>query len=258
MELKQISQALDTYIRPGTFPLAIKMVTSTKEIPEKTKIPKRDWGLTMPLCQGISIARRYGWQIAMGDEDMVCPLGSFTLGFLPAKTKLLDGTFDVPFWVKDQDARAKFTQSLPQMDLGRYTHLVATPLHRAAFEPQVIIIYGNAAQISRLVQAVVYQTGKPFASTSLGGFACGEEITKPMQTNQCQFIIASGGDRIVAQTQDHELSFAAPMSQVEMLIEGLEGTHKVGVRYPTPSYLMYTADFPASYSELNDYLRKED
>ncbi len=43
-----------------------------------------------------------------------------------------------------------------------------------------------------------------------------------------------------------------------MLIGGLEGTHKVGVRYPTPSYLMYTAQFPASYDELTDYLRQDD
>ena len=37
---------------------------------------------------------------------MLCPLGALTLGFVPAKVKFLDGSFRIPLWLKDQDARA--------------------------------------------------------------------------------------------------------------------------------------------------------
>jgi len=257
LELQEIEQALNTYIRPGSFPVAIKMVTSVDEIPEKARRPKQDLGTPMPVCQGIALARRYGWVMAMGKDDMLCPLGALTLGFLPARSRFLDGSFNVPFWVKDQNARAKMARSLPRLEPGKYTHLVAAPLHRASFEPQVIIIHGNPAQIARLIQATVYATGEAIVSSSTGGIACGEQITKTILTDQCQFTVAGGGDRAIAQTQDDEISFAVPMSKVGALIEGLERTHKAGMRYPTLSFLTFKAQFPPSFGELMDYLEQD-
>ena len=234
------------------------MVGSTSEIPEKARMPKRDLGVTMPVCQCIALARRLGWLMAMGEEDMLCPLGALTLGFVPAKDKFLDGSFEEPFWIKSQDIRAKMNQNLPRLEYDKYTHIVIAPLHRAGFEPDVIIVYGNPAQISRLIQSAVCATGEPIVSSSGGGFACGSEITVPIQTGQCQVIMVGGGDRAIAQTQDHEAAFAVPASKVEALVQGLEETHKSGMRYPTPSFLMYQAQFPPAFGELMDYLRQSD
>jgi hypothetical protein len=35
-----------------------------------------------------------------------------------------------------------------------------------------------------------------------------------------------------------------------MILEGLEGTHQGGVRYPIPSFLRYTGQFPEHYTEM--------
>lgn len=263
MELQKINDALNIYIRPGTFPVAVKMAKSAAEVPEKARMPKRDLGVTMAVCQGIAIARRLGWLIAMGKEDMLCPPGALGLGLVSAKAKFLDGSFNVPFWLKSQEMRAKVNRNLPRLEYGKYSHVVMAPLHRADFEPQVIIIYGNPAQISRLIQSAVYATAEPIISSSAGGFACGGEITVPILTDKCQVIITGGiitggGDRAIAQADDHEVAFAAPISKVDALIEGLEATHKAGMRYPTPSFLMYQAQFPPAFAELMEYLRQSD
>ena len=46
-DLKAVEQALNNYIRPLTFPVAIKMLKSEDEIPEKTRRPfqqmKKRW-----------------------------------------------------------------------------------------------------------------------------------------------------------------------------------------------------------------------
>lgn len=256
MELEKIGQALDSYVRPQTYPVAIRMITSTDEIPEKARMPKRDLGTPMAVCQGVALARRYGWLIAMGKEDMLCPLGAVALGFLPARARFLDGSYAIPFWVKDQDVRAKMARGIQQLEQGKYTHIVAAPLHRAIFEPHVVIVYGNPAQVARLIQAAVYGTGAPVTSSSAGGFACGQEITATLLTGQCQFIVTGGGDRAIAQAHDHEAAFAMPMSRVEAIVEGLEGTHRAGMRYPTPSFLTFKAEFPPQFGELMEYLRQ--
>jgi uncharacterized protein (DUF169 family) len=254
--LQRISQALDSYVRPGTFPVAVRMLSSAGEIPEKARMPKRDLGMAMAVCQIIGLARRYGWSMGMGEADMLCPLGALTLGFLPAKFKFLDGTFNAPFYEKNQDVRAKIARGLPRLEQGKYTHLVAAPLQRADFEPQVIIVYGNPAQIARLIQAAAYGTGEPVVSSSGGSAACSEEITRTILTGQYQFIVVGGSDRVFAQTQDHEVSFAIPMGRADALIEGLEATHRAGMRYPTPSFLTFKPEFPPSFAELMDHLRQ--
>jgi len=234
------------------------MVSSTGEIPEKARMPKRDLETPMPVCQGIALARRHGWIITMGEEDISCPVGAVALGLLPAKAKFFDGSFAIPSYVKSQEVRAKIHQGIPRLEQGRYTHLVIAPLNRAEFEPQVIIVYGNAAQISRLIQAAVVGTGKPITSSSFGYVACPEEIARPILTDQCQFVVAGGGVRMVAHTQDHELSFAMPISKAEAIAEQLKVTHEAGARYPTNPILTYKVPFPRGFVEFMDYLRQDD
>jgi len=258
MDLQTIARALDSYIRPATFPLAIRMLSPDEEIPAKARIPHRDLGNQVPVCQGIGLARRYGWVIAMGVDDMLCPPGAITLGFLPAKDKFLDGSSKVPPWINDQEVRAKIMQNMPRFAEGKYSHLLAAPLERAGFEPQVILVYGNPAQISRLIQANTVATGEPSNSTSAGALACASEITKPILTDQCQYIVAGGGNRIMAGVQDDEVSFSLPISRAEAIVGGLAESHKHGMRYPTPSFLTFKAEFPPSFAELIDYLKQDE
>jgi uncharacterized protein (DUF169 family) len=256
MELQKVNEQLNSYLRLQTFPVAVKMAGSDVEIPDKARRPKRDMGITMPVCQAISIARRYGWLMAMDLDDMLCPLGALTLGLVPAREKYLNGSFSIPFWVKSQEVRARMSQSIPRLEYGKYKGVILAPIHRADFEPQVIIIYGNPAQISRLIQSSVYGTGEPVVSRSGGGFACGQEITVPIMTDQCQIIITGGGDRAMAQTHDNEMAFSIPISRLEGIIQGLEETHRAGMRYPTTPFLQFQGQFPKAFDELMSYLKK--
>ena len=257
MDTENIRQAIDKYVRPGTFPLAIRMVGSAEEIAGKVKMPQRDLGTRMPVCQGIGLARRYGWAIAMGAEDMLCPPGAVMLGLLPAKDRFLDGSFNVPPWIADQEIRARIMQNMPRLEEGKYSYFVAAPLERAEFEPQVILVYGSSAQISRLIQATMCGTGEPASSTSVGALSCAGEIARPILTDQCQYIVAGGGNRAMAHVQDNEISFAIPISQAEAIASGLAETHKRGMRYPTPSFLTFQAEFPPDFAKLIDYLKQD-
>ncbi len=255
-DMIKVGQSLNAYIRPQTYPVAVRMAASAEEIPDKTRMPKRDMKRCITLCQGIALARRHGWVVAMAEEDMLCPLGSLTLGLLPAKDRFLEGGFNVPFWVSDQDTRAKMARSIPRLEVGKYTHVMIAPVQRAEFEPDVIVVYGDPAQVSRLVQAAMYATGDPLVSNSAGGFACGFEITVPMLTGECQFILTGGGDRALAQAQDHEVAFAIPAARAQAIAEGLEATHKAGMRYPTPALMPFGGVMPPGFDELTEHLRQ--
>ena len=255
MDYQVMVEKLNVYLRPQSSPVAVRLVSTADEIPKKAKMPKRDMGLEMALCQGVAIARRYGWTMAMGADDMNCPAGALVAGFYPADSKVLDGSFMMPFW-GDQEIRAQIVADIPKLEAGKYKYILTAPLERTPFEPQLILIYGNSAQIVRLIQANTLKTGKRLVSDSMGAFGCGVEIAKPLLDNQCQVTIPGGGERAVALTQDHEVCFTIPIDKAELIIDGLEITHKAGTRYPVANFLTFQAEFTPGYQDLMAHLRK--
>src|SRR3989475_9919318 len=81
IDVKTADRELQLYIRPQTFPVAIRMLRPGEEIPEKARRPARDFKKLSMNCQVIDMARRYGWMIALTREDHICSLGIAALGF---------------------------------------------------------------------------------------------------------------------------------------------------------------------------------
>ena len=81
MDLKELSKALDRYLRTETFPLGILSVSGESEIPDSAKIPSRDMRTKLAVCQAISMARKYGWTVAAGRDDVSCPIAKAVFGF---------------------------------------------------------------------------------------------------------------------------------------------------------------------------------
>ena len=86
MDLKAANETLNLYIRPETFPLALKLCTSEGELPERVRMPVRDLGYQVTLCQAIGIARRFRWTLAVGKDDHSCIRGARTMGFYTEQT----------------------------------------------------------------------------------------------------------------------------------------------------------------------------
>jgi Uncharacterised ArCR, COG2043. len=100
------------------------------------------------------------------------------------------------------------------------------------------------------VTASLWKTGGSLTSTTTGRADCADIVIRTARDGRPQFILPCLGDRIFGQTQDTEMAFTIPWRLVADLLEGLEGTHKGGVRYPIPNFLRYTPEFPATYQRL--------
>lgn len=257
VNLTEVNEALNFYIRPQTFPVAVKMCQSSEELSDKARIPKRDMATAITVCQGIGLARRYGWTVAISKDDESCPHGLFVLGFVPGKG-YLDGTCGEAAGMGTKEGLAKLARGLSRLEYGKYSYLLAAPLQSANFEPHLIVVYGNPAQVVRLVQGAVATRGSALTTPATGSIACSSLIARTILTEECQIIVAGAGDRYFALTQDHELAFAMPLSKVESTIQGLERGHKSGFhRYPTPSSFKLEGVLPPVYYRWSELLRKE-
>lgn len=256
-DLNQLNEALNRYVRPQTPPVAVRMMTSSDELPERVRFPKRDMGLLMPLCQGVSLVRRYGFVVAMGAEDMNCAICPVTLGLLPPKKRFLNGDFPIPP-LPSREARARFIQNLKLLEYGKYKYVLMAPIHRTTFEPHFVATYINPAQMSRLAQGAAFMTGKmPQASAWLAG-SCAPVFAHTILEDNYQAVIPGAGERNAALVQDSEVAFTIPTSKIEELIHGLIESEKTGIfRYPFTTWLRFQVQMPKGHSELKEYLSRE-
>ena len=227
MDLKEINEALNQYIRPQTFPIALKLCRPDDPLPEKLRMPMRDLGYPIALCQATGLTRRYGWTMAVGKEDQCCIGGARAMGF------------------EASGVGGPVGEGM-QLEQGKYRYHLTTPLDRADFEPDVIVIYGNSAQIMRLVQSASGGPGGGGAVNAVAtGFGdCGDIAARTLLSDECQFILPSGGDRVFGSTQDHEVIFTMPKSKFEVVTQGLKSTHKMGFRYPVITDIRHRPNLP--------------
>jgi uncharacterized protein (DUF169 family) len=256
-DLVSLDNALTRYVRPATFPLAIQMVERMEQIDPRARRPKRDLGVEVTICQAIGMARRYGWSLAItAEQDINCPLVFAPFGFKPASAFQDEGHACAGIYTASPELGAKTEAVVPRLPRGRFIGIQIAPLARAGFEPDALCVYGNSAQVMRLVQAALWSEGGALSSLSAGRVDCAEIIIRTMLTGQPQYILPCSGDRIFGLTEDDEMIFAMPAAWAERVISGLEGTHKGGIRYPIPKFMRYVPQYPASYEQLRQELAR--
>jgi MtaA/CmuA family methyltransferase len=251
IDVKTADQELQTYIRPQTFPVAIRMLKPGEPIPDRARRPARDFKKLSMNCQVIDMARRYGWTIALTREDHICSLGIAALGFEKPTHLHASGTLCEGMYTESKEAGRRSEAAVDRFETGEYYALLVAPLDRATFEPHLVCIYANPAQVMRLTQAALWKRGGKLASAFGGRIDCSEIIVTTMRTDRPQVILPCSGDRIFGQTQDHEMAFTIPWGQMEEIIAGLRGTHAGGIRYPITQFMEYEAKLPPRYMEAN-------
>lgn len=255
MTNKELYDFFNEYLRTATFPVAIRL-TKDDQLPPKVKYARDIYKYRIAVCQGIAAARRLGRTMAFTAQDHACGLSHVYLGHKAENEPYKEGKFVHPLYVKDMAAAARTAAREIHLDEGTFKTMIVAPLQRADFDPDIIIIYGNAAQIVRCIQGELFNEGGAVDSSFMGRCACGAYITVPYKLKKCNVIIPGGGERVFAMTCDDELAFAIPKERIQNIVEGIKGTHDTGVaRIPTPFFgITANPAFPSCYDELDRYV----
>ncbi len=255
-KLQKCNEEISYYVRPSTFPLAIKMVTTLDGLHPKAKRPKKELGLNLFLCQAIGICRRQGWSILLGKEDISCPSALFYLGLAKPPRSYWAGKFVFAPFNQSEEARARRSRSLPFFPLSKYKGILISPLFKADFEPDSILVYGNPTQMMRFVQASVFKKGSSLLFAAQGGGSCAFEVVWPILKNKVRLVLPGNGERIFGLTQDDEMVFIIPNKKIEETIAFLRETHQGGQRFPVPTYGQFTPQLPPDYMRLLKTVKK--
>ncbi len=250
MDAATLAKHLETHLRVATFPVGIRSRAPGEPRPAKAKRPKKDRHVQVAICQAISFARRYGWTLAFAGEDLSCPIAKAAFGFEDRIDYYAKGSLAEGMYASCAEAGKAFEDALPRFARNEVGAVVAGPLARITYEPETVVVYGNSAQVLRLVNAALYEKGGAFKTEFTGRGDCADIVIRTRQSREPQLILPCYGDRIFGLASDDEMAFTFPFAQAERIVKGLEGTHAGGIRYPIPIYQRFTAEFPATYQEL--------
>ena len=251
------AQALNRFIRPLTFPIAVKFVKDAGEFPQKTRRPLKDMGFKTNVCVGMTLTRKYGWTVGMTAEDNACPIVAYTYGWSESepdtKNALMEFVKAMNYAANDATAKTSM-EAVEQIKLNQreYGGVVFSPLERSKIEPDLVMLFCNPAQLMRLVHGATQETGIS-VNCDFSGKAgtCTEGILQTFKTKEPKVVLPGNGDRIWAMTQDDEMAFTIPINLLDSVIKGLEATHERGVRYPIPVDVRHAPTFPGQLKQVS-------
>lgn len=229
----RLQEAFQRHCRLPTTPVAVKLAGEGEAPPSKAKYPLEHVGNRMAVCQGMSMARTTGWVMAFGKQDHACPFPRIFMGHVPAD-RFLEGTI-AEYYLDDPQRMRAMEASYCRWDAGTYREIWLAPASACDFQPDLVVAYGNPAQILAMIQAANYAVGTGVLSVSTGRYGCNAWIAGVPQSGACTYMVPGPGERVFAGTQDHEMSFAVPFSKIDSFIAGLNYVHSKGMyRYPVP------------------------
>ena len=247
----EIGKKIEKYLRPETYPIALKLIRKEDEIPEESKRPNSDLKIQNFLCQNFTMARRYGWTMAVMEEDCVCKVARAVYGWttITDENVKFASEFTTGLYAKDAETAKKWWAQLHFIK-QKYKGVVISPLSTTKIVPDVVQVYGNPAQIMRLIHAYLYGKGGTLDFTASGrGGSCHEGVIKTFNTDEPQLVILGNGDRVWGGAEDSEIMFSIPQSKLAEIVENLETTHRAGLRYPIPKYMNYRPGFQDAFEK---------
>jgi uncharacterized protein (DUF169 family) len=225
-------EELERRLRLKTFPVAVKLLKKEEHIPEEAQRPLRDLGHRLMLCQGFQFSRREGITVAMLKGDMWCHEPVIGYGLQEAPDYFFEGHTRYPRDVSTLEAGSHFAHEFPRLQVGTYIGVVSAPMRIATFEPDVVMIYCDGAQLSLLLLAREWKDGHNLPCNLSSHAACVYGVVPAITRAQYQVAIPCRGDHYSAMAGDEEMIFTVPKERLEWLIEGLRYVEKNDSRLP--------------------------
>lgn len=254
---KEAADFIRNELRIKTFPLAVKFLKEKAGLPEKARRPSVVLEKRVTICQGVTMARTYGWTVGLTRDDLICVPAMIAFGFSETadQATTLGELFCEVGFSKEEETGVAEAKDMARLKNNEYEAIAIAPLQKGLFEPDTIVFYGNPAQVMRIIQAVVYQESQRITGSFGGKVECTEYLIAPFKTDTPRIAIPGMGDRIFSMTQDDEMVFSIPGKRLKNLIEGIQSAgKKIGARYPVTFYQNFQPEFPKPYAVLGQEL----
>ena len=227
-EYNNYGEELEKTLLLKTSPIAVKMLVTEKDIPERAIWPKRDRGYHLAQCQAFAMTRRQGMTIAMLKEDHWCWASLLGYG-------LVEDPHD-----SFVDAHASF----PRFEYGKYVGMLSGPLKSANFEPDMVLIYSNTAQLREMIIVPKFQDNTLVKSEFDPIDSCVYSVVPVITGGQYRITLPDPGEVSRAFAGDDEIIFSIPADKLAGIVEGVKRSAQMKRNAEDWSHILLRPDFP--------------
>lgn len=190
MKYTEISSRFRRFFELPLSPVAVKL-NSGLDADELS--PKR-------YCEMVRLCAAHGDTFTFTVDDLSCASAELALGF----------------------EEPKYGEVYPRIKPASTSHITLTPLEKADFKPEVVIVVGNPRKIMRIVATMSKVTGKEVSSKFKGQFAvCGECTAIPVMEHEVNLSLLCAGARMFGGYEKDDIAVGFPAEEFERLAEGL-------------------------------------
>ncbi len=226
-DFNRYGQELEQLMLLRTSPLAVKMLEKESDIPKGAVRPKRDRDIHIAQCQAFAMSRRQRETIAMLKGDNWCFAALIAYG-------LVD---------KPEDPELQLFVDFPTFERDKYIGIVSAPLRAANFEPDVVVIYSNPAQLRNMLLPFHFGGEESLVDCHFFPPACSYQVVPVMSSGKLMVTLPDPGDYHRALAAEDEIVLSVPRDKVKKLMDGVREIEKGDFAYSRANMYMLS-DFP--------------
>jgi dephospho-CoA kinase len=243
---------LELLMRLKSFPVAFKLFEDRQAFSEIPFIRRMNHKST--LCQLINLVRNFDWTVGAALDDFMSVVCPSIIGLTDIPDYMKDGTFRSIVWTKSRADAKKYETEIPRLPAGKYEAVAMAPLVYNPFDPDIVLIYANPAQMMLLINSLQFEDYEVMQFYCVGESSCSDAIARCYLNQKPALSIPCYGERRYGHAQDDELVMAIPAEMMDKALNGMEALYRRGIRYPI-SYAGAETDvahaFPAVYGTEN-------
>jgi uncharacterized protein (DUF169 family) len=227
-EYNSYGEDLERLLLLRTSPLAVKMLEKEGDIPEEALRPKKDRGYHLAQCQAFAMSRRERATVAMLKEDNWCPAPLMAYGLVQRP--------------QDQEPRASRQMPYDSLEYGKYIGIVTAPLKTATFEPDVVLIYSNTAQLRSLLLTMKNEE-RPLINSNFFPPSCAFAVSSVILTGHYWINLPDPGEYERALGSEDEMMLSVPKDKIEGFMSNFKQAQEGDWGYLHFNMMMWP-DFP--------------
>jgi uncharacterized protein (DUF169 family) len=219
-------------LRLRTEPVAFRRLEKAEDLDKIPNVIRVKRGLS--YCQVPFLVRVMGQTIGITKEDPIGIRCTRLHGLRPATEKSMQNEAAMlsTTWFASPEEAFKQQQETPRVPVGEA--IVVAPLGKEKFEPEVVSIYANPAQVMMILCGLQKEKYERFQFFFIGEGACADSLAQCYTSGKPAVAIPCYGERTMGQVADDEIVVALPPTELGRAVSGMKKLGKIGFKYPIP------------------------
>ena len=224
-----LTQEMDCLLRLKASPVAYKRLEKAAElekIPEVVPLDRR-----ASFCQVPAMVRTVGITVGATRDNFGERCARIN-GLAPTTKQQVAWEADsfANTWFANVEEAKKQMAEYPLVPPGEA--IVLAPLAAGKFYPDVILIYGNPAQMMLLMNGLQFKDYERFQFFFIGEGSCADGLAQCYTTGKPAQAIPCMGERAFGAVTEDEMVMALPPAMMAKAVEGLQALKARGIGYP--------------------------